>query len=177
MSASSRRILPWVVVSASRRSSASSALRLACSISLRRAPRCGFSIPTLRPARADSASSSSAAVGELAVDEDPPRRRHVLVELDEKARHHLGFRNVVGVRREESAMPPILPAANEEGLDRHGPALAGEREDVGIAEPFGMDRLAALDVGQRAQPVAVDGGKLEVLPLRRFGHQTCDSRA
>jgi hypothetical protein len=74
------------------------------------------------------------------------------------------------VRREEGAVPPILPAADEEGLDAHGPALAGQREDVGVAEPLGMHRLAALDVGQRAQAVAVDGGKLEILLLGRLGH-------
>ena len=48
------------------------------------------------------------------------------------------------------------------------PRLAREREHVGIAEPFGMHRLAALDIGQRAQPVAIDGGKLVILLLRRI---------
>ncbi len=112
-------------------------------------------------------------VGDIAVDEDALRWRHVLVELDEKARHHLGFGNVIGMGREEGAMTPVLAAANEEALDRHGPALAGKREHVGIAETFGMHGLAALDVGQRAQAVAIDGGQFEVLPLRRFGHLTC----
>ena len=67
-------------------------------------------------------------------------------------------------------MPPILPAADEESLDRDRSALAGQREHVGIAETFGVDGLAALDVGQRAQTVAVNGGELEVAPLRRLGH-------
>ena len=74
-------------------------------------------------------------------------------------------------------MAPILPAADEEGLDRHRPGLAGQREHVGVAEPFGMHRLAALDVGQRAQPVAIDRGELVILPLRGLGHRACDSRA
>src|SRR5205085_8732707 len=74
--------------------------------------------------------------------------------------------------REEAAMPPILAAADEEGLDAHRPALAGERENIGIAEPLGMDHLAALDVGERAQAIAIDCGKLEVHRLRRLAHQT-----
>ena len=51
------------------------------------------------------------------------------------------------------------------------PRLAGEREHVGVAEPFGVHRLAALDVGQRAQPVAIDGGELVILALGRLRHR------
>ncbi len=68
-------------------------------------------------------------------------------------------------------MPPILPAADEEGLDAHRPALAGQREDVGVAEPLGMDGLAALDIGERAQAVAIDRGQLEIHRLRGVAHQ------
>ena len=68
-------------------------------------------------------------------------------------------------------MPPILPAADEEGLDAHRPALAGEREDVGVAEPVGVDRLTALDIGERAQAIAIDRGELEVHRLRGVAHQ------
>ena len=60
--------------------------------------------------------------------------------------------------REEGAVAPILPAADEEGLDRHGSRLAREREHVGVAKAFGVHGLAALDVGQCPQPVAIDGG-------------------
>ncbi len=67
-------------------------------------------------------------------------------------------------------MAPILPAANEEALDRHGARLAGEREHVGIAETFGMHGLDALDVGQRAKAVAIDSGQLIILLLGRLGH-------
>ena len=56
------------------------------------------------------------------------------------------------------------------------PALAGEREDVAVAKPFGMDRLAALDIGQRAQPVAIDRGELEILLLGRLGHLLAEPR-
>ena len=41
------------------------------------------------------------------------------------------------------------------------PGLAGQREDVAVAQPLGMDRLAALDIGQRAEPVAIDGRQLK----------------
>src|SRR5215210_1917023 len=72
---------------------------------------------------------------------------------------------------EEAAMAPIVAAADEEGLDRHHPALAGQGEYVGIPEPFRMDGLAALDEGQGAEPVAIDGGKLEIEIPRRLLHQ------
>ena len=144
---------------------------------MRRAPRCGLLDHDLALGALGQRLLEQLAVGQLAIDQDPPRRRHVLVELDEKARQNLGFRDVVGMRREEGAMAPVLPAADEEGLDRHRPALAGQREHVGIAEPFGVHRLAALDVGQRAQPVAIDRGQLVILPLGRLAPSACDSRA
>src|SRR5215210_1428508 len=72
--------------------------------------------------------------------------------------------------REESAVSPILSAADEKSLDRHRSTLAREREHVGIAEALGVHRLAALDVGERAQPVAVDGREFEVLPLGGVRH-------
>src|SRR3954447_25925452 len=75
------------------------------------------------------------------------------------------------MRREEGAMAPILAAADEEGLNRHGPSLAGEREYVGVAKSLGMHRLAALDVGQSPQPVAIDGGKLVILSFGGLRHR------
>src|SRR4051812_14280632 len=73
--------------------------------------------------------------------------------------------------RKESAMPPVLPAADEEGLDRDGPGLARQREHVGIAKPLGMHRLASLDVGQSAQPVAIDGRELIILAFGGRRHR------
>src|SRR3546814_17344052 len=58
------------------------------------------------------------------------------------------------MHRKEAAMPPILTAADEEARDAQLPPLRGEREHVGIAKPLRVDRLAALDEGQRFQPVA-----------------------
>ena len=74
------------------------------------------------------------------------------------------------MRREEGAMTPILPAADEEGLDRHRPRLARQREDIGITEPLRVDRLAPLDVGQGTQAITINGGKLIILALGRGRH-------
>ena len=73
-------------------------------------------------------------------------------------------------------MSPILAAANEEGLDRHRSAFAGEREHVGVAEAFRVHGLTALDIRQRAKPIAIDSGKLKILSLRRLGHQLRQTR-
>src|SRR3546814_2819317 len=70
------------------------------------------------------------------------------------------------MRRKEAAMPPILPAADEEARDAQLPALRCEREHIGVAEAIGVDRLAALDEGQRLQPVT-DHRRL--LIIHRFG--------
>src|SRR3546814_11599437 len=70
------------------------------------------------------------------------------------------------MRREEAAMPPILPAADKETRDAQLPTLRRKRKDVGVAQPFGVDRLAALDEGQRFQPVA-QHRRLLIIP--RFG--------
>src|SRR3546814_9795979 len=58
------------------------------------------------------------------------------------------------MQRKEAAMPPILAAADEEARDAQLPPLRGKREHIGIAQPLRVDRLAALDEGQRLQPVA-----------------------
>ena len=111
------------------------------------------------------------AVAELAIEKDPLGRRHILVKLNEKARQDFGFRHVIRMRREESPVSPILAAPDEEGLDRHGPRLACERKDVGIAKAFGMNRLASLDVGERPQAVPINGGEFVILFFSGFGHE------
>src|SRR3546814_14591222 len=75
-------------------------------------------------------------------------------ELHEETGHHLFLGHARDMRREEAAMPPILPAADKETRDAQLPTLRRKRKDVGVAQPFGVDRLAALDEGQRFQPVA-----------------------
>ena len=75
------------------------------------------------------------------------------------------------MRREETPVPPILAAADEEGLDAHLARLAGKRENVPVAQPLGMNRLAALHIGQGAKTVAIDRGKLEILFRSGLRHQ------
>src|SRR5258708_36909277 len=76
------------------------------------------------------------------------------------------------MNREEGTMAPILSATDEESLDRHGSGLARKREHIGVSKPFCMNRLAALDVGERAQPVAVHCCKLKILTFGRLSHRS-----
>ncbi len=73
------------------------------------------------------------AFGQIAIDKDVRRRRHFLVELQHHAGEHLRFFDISRVAREEGAVAPVLPAANEEGLHPDHPALGREREHIGIA--------------------------------------------
>jgi hypothetical protein len=59
-----------VPLSASRRSSASTALRLACWIRRRRSPRCGTEISTLPPAALRQRLGQQLGLGQIAVDQD-----------------------------------------------------------------------------------------------------------
>ena len=67
-------------------------------------------------------------------------------------------------------MPPILSAANEEGLNAHDAVAVGERKNIGIADALRVDRLTTLDEGQRLEPVAQHGGTFEVQPFRSGLH-------
>ena len=62
-------------------------------------------------------------------------------------------------------MPPVLPSSNEEGLDGDCPPLACKRRNIDVAQPSRMDRLTALNIGQRAQQIAVDCSELEIAPI------------
>src|SRR3546814_17395214 len=83
----------------------------------------------------------------------------------------------------EAAVPPVLSAANEKGLNADRSALAGHGKDVCISQALRVDRLTALNESQRFPAVAVNRGQLEIhrvrfaLPRseeRRVGH-TCVS--
>ena len=115
-------------------------------------------------------------IAKFPVDQDPARGRHVLVKLDKEARQHLGLRHVIGMGGKKGAMAPVLAAADEKGLDAHGPGLASQSEDVGIAQPLGMHRLAALDVGQRPEAVAIDRRQLVIPRIRRRSHGRREAR-
>ena len=114
------------------------------------------------PAFSHKASAISSCSGSVAVDEDRARRRHLLVELEQHVGEHLVLVDLGGVAGPEGAVAPVLPAADEERLHSHLPALAGKREDVGVAHALCVDRLAALDRGGGAQPVAQHRGAFEV---------------
>ncbi len=167
-------IFALVPLSASRRSSASTALRRACSISRRRSPRCGTEISTRCSGDRSQGFAQQRRIGQLAVDQHQPRRRHFLVELGEHAGQHRFLLHPFGMGGEEGAVAPVLPAADEEGLDRDLPALLRHGEDIGIAHAGGVDRLAALDEGRSAQPVAQHGRAFEVELFRRLFHLRLD---
>ena len=110
------------------------------------------------------------AFRQIAVEQDRPRRRHLLIELGQERGEHLVLGHVGGVRGKEAPVPPILPATDEERLHADHPVLRRQREHVGVADPLGIDRLTALDEGQRLQPVAQHGGQFEVHALGRRLH-------
>ena len=126
------------------------------------------------PARLAQRFLEQFALRQVAVDQDRARRGHFLVELRQHPGEDFRLRHFGDVAGEEGAVAPVLPAADEEGLDGDLPALGGEREHVGIAHPFGVDRLRALDEGRRAQPVAQHGGAFEVEVLGGTGHLRFD---
>ena len=80
-------------------------------------------------------------LGEVAVKQDKPRGRYILVKLRQEAGKHFVFAQFGHMAGEERAMTPILPAANEERLDAHDAVAVRQREDVGIANALGIDRL------------------------------------
>src|SRR3546814_7635869 len=66
----------------------------------------------------------------------------------------------------EAAVPPVLSAANEKGLNADRYALAGHGKDVCISQALRVDRLTALNESQRFQAVAVNRGQLEIHRVR-----------
>ncbi len=76
----------------------------------------------------------------------------------------------------EAAVAPILPAPDEESLDAHLAAFAGQREDVAVPQPFRMNGLASLDIGQGAKAVAIDRRQFEIPFLGRLGHLLAQPR-
>ena len=101
-------------------------------------------------------------IGQVAIDEDGARRWHLLVELHQELREHLLLRHVGDMAGEERAVAPILAATDEERLDPDDAVLRREREDIGIADPVGVDELRPLDEGQRLETIAQDHRALEI---------------
>ena len=72
--------------------------------------------------------------------------------------------------REISAVAPILPAAEEEHLDRGVAAGLVHRHHVGVAQPVEIDVLAALHLRERADAVAHGAGALVFAPVGELLH-------
>ena len=109
-------------------------------------------------------------LGQDTIEQDQPRRRHILIKLREKAGQHFGLFYFLRMRREKGAMPPILSAANEKCLNPHRAIFVRERKNIGIANALRVDRLAALNESQRAQPVAHDRCRFKIKRLGRRRH-------
>ena len=94
-------------------------------------PRWGTRISTFRSALIESASANSAGSADHATA-GSPRHGLVVVELrDERLQHLPRLYAAVGAR-EEGAIAPVLPAADEEHLDAGLPAILMSGEDIGV---------------------------------------------
>ena len=141
-----------------RRASASRALARALSTRLRRAPRTGCRISTLRSALMPSASVRRSRLGRQLVHQDQRRRRLVGIELGEEGGEHLGQRQVAVMAGEIGAIAEIAAAAEEEDLDAGMAAGLMGGDHIGVADALDIDVLMGLDHGERPQPVAQRGG-------------------
>ena len=108
--------------------------------------------------------------GQCPVEQYAFRGRHILIKLREEAGKYLLLGQFLRMCREESAVPPILPATDEERLYPHHTIFVRQREDIGIANTLRVDRLAPLDEGQRLQPVAQHGSTFKIKAFRRAFH-------
>ena len=89
----------------------------------------------------------------IMADEDPPRRGLVVIELPEEALEDLPRLGAAGAR-EVGPVAPVLVRADEEDLHAGLAALLVQRHHVGLLDPFRVDPLVRLHVGQRPDAVA-----------------------
>ena len=101
------------------------------------------------------------ALGDVVAGQDQLGRLARFVELADEGRQHGGPVEILGVAGEIGAIAEVLPGAQEEHLHANLPALEVRGEDVGLVDRRQGDRLVRLDVGQRADAVAQDGGAFE----------------
>ena len=88
--------------------------------------------------------------------------RLVVVELgEERAQHFAGLEGRIGLR-EIGAVAPVLPGPEEEHLDAGLPAFLMDGEHVGLVDGLRVDALMRLHMRQCRQPVAENGGSLEI---------------
>ena len=101
------------------------------------------------------------ALGDVVAGQDQLGRLARLVELADEGREHGRGVDILGVRREISAITEILPGAQEDHLDAELAAFLVDGEDVGLVDRGQADRLVRLDMGQRANAVAQHRGPFE----------------
>src|SRR5690606_8077661 len=94
--------------------------------------------------------------------EDEARARLVVIELRQEGGEDLAGRRAGAGARKMRAVAPVLARAEEEDLDAAVAALAAQGNDVGCLDSAGVDALMALDLRQCRQPVAIEGGALEI---------------
>ncbi|EKE43377.1 hypothetical protein OCGS_2569 [Oceaniovalibus guishaninsula JLT2003] len=102
------------------------------------------------------------AILDLVGQQQHARRFAGVVELADETGHHLGRVGAAAGARIIIAVAPVLVGADEEHLHAGLPALHMQRDHVGFGHAFGVDALAALHLGQGADPVAQGGGALEL---------------
>ena len=96
--------------------------------------------------------------------------RLVIVELRNEGFQNLGdFQRLVGARV-IGAIAPVLPCSEKENLDAGLTALGVGGENIRFINPLWINALMGLHMAERRQPVAVDGGTLEIECLGRCPH-------
>ncbi|MNS81699.1 hypothetical protein D3C72_1154160 [compost metagenome] len=72
--------------------------------------------------------------------------------------------------REIGAVAPVLAGAEKEYLNAGDAALMVDGENIRFLDASRVDALMALDMGKCGQPVAIDGGALEIEVFGRLVH-------
>ena len=126
--------------------------------------------PHLAPRPKGQRLGDQRLVGDPVAQQDQRRRRMRGVELPQERLQHLGGFEVRGMAWEVGAVAEVLAGPEEEHLDAALPRLAIGGDDVGLAEARDVDVLARLDLRQRLDAVAVNGGFLVREGVARLLH-------
>jgi hypothetical protein len=94
----------------------------------------------------------------------------VVIELADEGGEHFGRVHRLVMARKIGPVAVVAAAPEEEDLDATRPALIVQGKGVGIRQAFDIDVLMRLDLGHRADPVAVQGRRLELHGVTGFLH-------